>query len=302
MKKPLSRADNHAADFPMPLSDRVTVLGNYFINLFLIKGDRKTALFETGISGITDGVISQLEALGETPDYLILSHPHSDHATGLAGLMERFPKAEVLAGAGAKEFITHPKAGPLMLAEDAFMSKGLLHRGITPGRPPVDRIPDLSGARIITDTTALDLGGVALELIPVFGHSPGNIIAKVQDIVFCSDSLGFHFPGRGFWPLFFTGVKPFLSTLASIQNMAPAIICPAHQGPLQHAAATKGIQAAIDAAHFFINRVTHTTLSDRELVAQLLEESYRDEFTLYTKENIQNCNQLLVKRARQFVP
>ncbi len=284
----------------MPLSSRVTVLGNYFINLFLVTGDNETALFETGISGITDAVISQLEALGVTPDYLIMSHPHSDHATGLPGLMARFPDAVVLAGAGAREFITHPKAGPLMLAEDAFMSKGLLHRGITPGRPPIDTVPDLSDARIVTDTTILDLGGVTLELIPVSGHSPGNIIARIQDIVFCSDSLGFHFPGRGFWPLFFTGVKGYLSTQAYIKNLAPAVICPAHQGPLKNDAAARGIQAAIDATHSFINRVTHTRLPDQKLFAQLLAESYRDEFTLYTKENITNCNQLLVKRARQF--
>lgn len=284
----------------MPLSGRVTVLGNYIINLYLIKGGKETALFETGISGITDAVISQLEALGVTPDYLILSHPHSDHATGLPGLMNRFPEAEVVAGAGAREFITHPKAGPLMLAEDAFMTQGLLHRGITPGRPPIDTVPDLSEARIITDKTMLDLGDVSLELIPVSGHSPGNIIARVQDIVFCSDSLGFHFPGRGFWPLFFTGAAAYFSTLDYIQKLAPAVICPAHLGPLKHDAAAGGIQAAIDAAHAFINRVTRTLLPDQELLAQLLEESYRDEFTLYTEENIANCNQLLVKRARQF--
>ena len=300
MKKTPATADSHETDFPMPLSGRVTVLGNYFINLFLVTGDKETALFETGISGITDAVISQLEVLGVAPDYLIMSHPHSDHATGLPGLMARFPEAVVLTGAGAREFITHPKAGPLMLAEDAFMSKGLLHRGITPGRPPIDTVPDLSDAQIVTDTTILDLGNVTLELMPVSGHSPGNIIARVQDIVFCSDSLGFHFPGRGFWPLFFTGAKAYLSTLSYIQNMAPAIICPAHQGPLKNEAAVRGIQAAIDAAHFFIKRVTCTRLPDQKLIAQLQKESYRDEFTLYTKENIANCNQLLVKRARQF--
>ncbi|MCF8112592.1 MAG: MBL fold metallo-hydrolase, partial [Desulfotignum sp.] len=147
----------------------------------------------------------------------------------------------------------------------------------------------------------LDLGGVQLELIPVTGHSPGNILGRVQDILFCSDSLGFHFPGRGFWPLFFTGAAEFLATLENIKAMAPAIVCPAHQGPLKDQAARKGILAAIDAAHGFIRRVTQTRLSDRELNLQLLAESYRDEFTLYTRENIQNCNQLLVKRARQLV-
>ena len=291
---------NHQSDFPMPLTSRVTVLGNYFINLFLVQGNTKTALFEAGISGVVDTVIHQLEQLEASPDYLILSHPHSDHATGLPGLMERFPEAQVLAAAGAKEFVTHPKARPLMLAEDAFMSKGLAARGITPGRPPINTIPDLSEARVVEETFVLDLGGIFLELFPVAGHAPGNILGRTDDILFSSDCLGFHFPGRGFWPLFFTGAREFLDTLAQIQAMAPAIVCPAHQGPLKHQAAAAGIQAAMDAAHDFIERVTRTSLTDEELERQLLHESYRDEFTLYTKENITNCNRLLVKRARQM--
>jgi 2-aminobenzoylacetyl-CoA thioesterase len=288
------------SDFPMHLNSRVTVLGNNIINLFLVQGDRKTALFEAGISGVVDTVILQLEQLGTAPDYLILSHPHSDHATGLPGLMKRFPRAQVLAGAGAKEFVTHPKAGPLMLAEDAFMSKGLAARGITPGRPPIDTIPDLSGARVVEKPFVLDLGGILLELFPVAGHAPGNILGRVQDILFSSDSLGFHFPGRGFWPLFFTGAREFLYTLSQIQAMAPAIVCPAHLGPLKHQAAAAGIQAAMDAAQDFIQRVIRTRLTDQELERQLLHESYRDEFTLYTKENITICNRLLIKRARQM--
>ncbi|MDZ7666158.1 MAG: MBL fold metallo-hydrolase [Desulfotignum sp.] len=290
----------HSSDYPMPLSSRVTVLGNHYINLFLVQGDRKTALFEVGISGVVDTVIQQLEHLGKVPDFLIVSHPHTDHITGLTGLMERFPAAQVVAGAGADKFISHPKAGPLMLAEDAFMSKGLAARGITPGRAPIETIPDLSDAREVSDTVVLDLEGVALKLFPVKGHSPGNILGRMEDVLFCSDSLGFHFPGKGFWPLFFTGAKEYLDTQAQIQAMAPAIVCPGHQGPLQHQAAPAGIQAGIDAARHFIERVTRTSLTDRELEARLFEESYRDEFTLYTRENIANCNRLLIKRARQM--
>jgi glyoxylase-like metal-dependent hydrolase (beta-lactamase superfamily II) len=291
---------HHSSDYPKPLSSRVTVLGNHSINLFLVLGDRKTALFEVGISGVVDTVIQQLDYLGVEPDFLIVSHPHSDHITGLPGLMERFPAAHVVAGKGAKEFITHPKAGPLMLAEDAFMSQWLDARGVTQGRPSLDTIPDLSGARVVTDPFLLDLGGVDLELFPVAGHSPGNILGRVKDILFCSDSLGFHFPGKGFWPLFFTGAREYLNTQAQIQAMAPAIVCPGHQGPLQHQAATAGIQAGIDAAHDFIERVTRTSLTDQELERQLFNERYRDEFTLYTKENIVNCHRLLIKRAREM--
>lgn len=289
-----------SSDYPMPLSSRVTVLGNHTINLFLVQGDRKTALFEVGISGVVDTVIQQLDHLGAVPDFLIASHPHSDHITGLPGLMQRFPAAQVVAGAGAAKFISHPKAGSLMLAEDAFISKALAARGITPGRPPIDTVPDLSDAWEVSDTVVLELGGLDLELFPVQGHSPGNILGRTLDILFCSDSLGFHFPGKGFWPLFFTGAKEYLATQAQIQAMAPTIVCPGHLGPLQHQAATAGIQAGIDAARHFIERVTRTSLTDHQLEARLFKESYRDEFTLYTRENIVNCNRLLIKRARQM--
>jgi beta-lactamase superfamily II metal-dependent hydrolase len=50
-----------------------------------------------------DRVIGQLEALGVEPDYLIPSHPHSDHITGLPGLMERYPGARVVAARQTRE-------------------------------------------------------------------------------------------------------------------------------------------------------------------------------------------------------
>ena len=287
--------------FPMEISPHVKILGNYFFNLFLVTGQNKSALFESGISGITDSVITQLDSLGICPDYLIPSHPHSDHITGLPGLMERFPRARVVMAAGANEFITHPKAGPLLIKEDFFMSQGLEKMGITPGRPPLETIPIIRDALIVEETT-LDLGGgIFLDLMKVAGHSPGNLmgLVKKDKTLFCSDSLGFHYPGRGFWPLFFTSANAYISTIDLILSFNPRIICPAHQGPLKAFAASKGIEAARDITLSTIKRIKKTQLSDGELVSQMFEESYKDEFTLYTEENIQNCTKLLIKRARE---
>ncbi|MCP4720596.1 MAG: MBL fold metallo-hydrolase [Desulfobacteraceae bacterium] len=288
--------------FPMEISPHVKMLGNYFFNLFLVTGQNKSALFESGISGITDSVITQLDSLGICPDYLIPSHPHSDHITGLPGLMERFPKARVVMATGANEFITHPKAGPLLVKEDFFMSQGLEKMGITPGRPPLETIPIIRDALIVDETNSLDLGGgIFLDLIKVAGHSPGNLMGflKKDKTLFCSDSLGFHYPGRGFWPLFFTGANAYISTIDLILSFDPRIICPAHQGPLKAFAASQGIEAARDMTLSTIKRIKQTQLSHGELVSQMFEESYKDEFTLYTEENIHNCTKLLIKRAME---
>jgi glyoxylase-like metal-dependent hydrolase (beta-lactamase superfamily II) len=286
--------------FPMEITPHVKILGNYFFNLFLVTGQNKSALFETGISGVTDSVLSQLEALDISLDYLVPSHPHSDHITGLPGLMERFPGAEVVVGEGTNEFITHPKAGPLLIKEDYFMSKSLEKMGIKPGRPPLEKIPAIPGARAVVDRACLDLGGgIALDLVKVDGHSPGNLMGFVKQdrALFCSDSLGFHFPGRGFWPLFFTNARAYVSAIDLIRSFDPQVLCPAHQGPFGDV--PKAIQDSYDITLSMIQRIKDTKLSDEKLSREMFEKSYKDEFTLYTESNIKNCNHLLIKRARE---
>lgn len=287
--------------FPIEISPGVFMLGNYFFNLFLILGSKKCALFETGISAVVDRVIQQLDALGICPDYIICSHPHSDHITGLPGLAARYPSARIIAAEGAAEFIAHPKAGPLLLKEDAYMSKSLDNFGIMPGRPPLDTTPNLEPADTVHQNLTLDLGDKHLDLIKVAGHSPGNLMAKLpgQKILFCSDSLGFHFPGRGFLPLFFTGAQSYVSVLRDIKAFAPSIVCPAHQGPLKGPLAVRGIRDSLETTTRLIRDVKSSGQPDKILADRIFKTHYKDEFTLYTRDNIKNCAALLVKRARQ---
>jgi len=295
--------DHHIPEnrFPIELDKNIFILGNYFFNLFLIIGSKYSAVFEVGISGIVDSVIKQLEHLDINPDFIISSHPHSDHITGLPGLAKRYPKARIITAAGAKKFIEHPKAAPLLFKEDRFMSKSLAALNIKPGRPPLEKIPDLNVSLVINDKQSIDLGRIKLDLIKVKGHSPGNLIGILNEkkIIFCSDSLGFHFPGRGYIPLFFTRVDSYISTLNFIKEFNPSIVCPAHQGPLLGNAAVRGIQESLDITLSTIKNIKLSTLSDETLAMYLFEQSYKDEFTLYTPENIKNCMVLLVKRSKE---
>jgi glyoxylase-like metal-dependent hydrolase (beta-lactamase superfamily II) len=288
--------------FPIEIDKNIFVLGNYFFNLFLVVGQKKSALFEVGVSAISDRVISQLETLGVSPDYIIISHPHSDHVTGLPALMARYPKAGIVAATGAKEFIEHPKAAPVLIREDRFMSQNLDKLGIKPGRPTLQAIPDVSGIVAVEDETSLDLGGITLDLKKVEGHSPGNLSGRLnrQKILFCSDSIGFHFPKRGFIPIFFTGAQQYLATLNDIKDFNPAIICPGHQCPLEGKDATAGILESLNTTLETIQWIKTSDLSDEALAQIIFERSYKDEFTLYTEENIKNCASLIVKRAKEL--
>ena len=286
-------------EFPMRLENNIYMLGNYFFNVFLIIGDEKIVIFETGISAVTDIIISQIKSLSVTPDIIIPAHPHSDHITGLPGLMAQYPKAVIITAKGAREFIEHPKAGPLLIKEDQFLHKSLSQLGLMPGRKPLESIPDLKNSLEIGGKQSLDLGNITLDLIKVEGHSPGNLIAFIPElrIVFTSDSLGFHYPGRFFFPLFFTGLDEYLSTIDIIKSFNPLILCPAHQGHIKGQAVKDVLKEARDAVFRIVDIIRQKRCLDNDVTEKLFQYCYVDEFTIYTETNIRNCVKLLIKRA-----
>ncbi len=289
--------------FPMQVSHSVQVIGNYYFNLMLITGKEKTLLFEAGVSGMVDQVIRQLDMLEISPDIIVVSHPHADHVTGLPGLADRFKNARIIAGSGAKKFMAHPKAAVALIAEDRFISRRLGEEGLAPGRPSLDAAPDINRIEEISCPARLDLGGgIYFDLLPAKGHSPGALmgLAVPDQVLCCADALGFHYPGRGFWPLFFTGAAAYLETIKQIKAVTPDVICPAHQGPIMADNVSSALETAESSALEIIKIIKNTSLNDEELAKELFKMSYKDELCLYTKENITNCAGLLVQRAKEF--
>lgn len=286
---------------PKALDDNLWLLGNYFFNLYLVQGANGSALIEMGVSATVDSVIQQLEQIGADPDYLVLTHPHSDHFTGLAGLTARYPSAVVVAAQGARDFVTHPKAGAMILAEDRFLADQLARRDLPPGRPCLDSVAFPQDYLPVDGSRTIDLGGVQLRLLQVDGHAPGNLAVHVPEkgSLFLSDSLGFHYPGRGFCPLFFTGYQGYMNTLEKLSALDVDLVCPGHQGPLRGQAAVQAFDQARRASREMQARINASAEADDVLAASLYQRYYKDEFTLYSPDNIMNCMRLLVRRARE---
>jgi 2-aminobenzoylacetyl-CoA thioesterase len=286
-------------NFPFKLAEGLWVVGNYYFNLYVVRGEQASALVEVGVSAVADEVIRQLEQIGVIPSFLVVTHPHADHLTGLTRLKEKYRQALVVTGEGAEEFLSHPKASQSIVEEDAYMTKLLQSRGIIPGCPPVDHAPVLETPLVALDGDGMELGGLTLEFLAAEGHSPGNIVVHVPEIkaLMSSDSLGFRFPGRGFFPLFLTGYQPFIKTVNRMKLLKPAIVGPAHQGPLTGHQAETVFQEALEAAERVRNRVLEDNRPVEELVQEVFSEYYKDELLLYTPENIISCVRLLVKRS-----
>ena len=290
-----------ANTLPRKLADGLWVLGHYHFSLYLARGRRSSALIDAGVSATADEVIRQLEGLGVKPDYLVVTHPHPDHINGLPALRARYPESRVVAGAGAPKFIAHPKTARALVAEDAFMSAYMAGIGVRAKHSPIDQPPSLEGCLIVRDGDEIDLGGLTLRFLAAGGHAIGNILVHIPEAgaLMPSDSLGFRLPGSGFFPIFFTGFPAYIDTIDRVAALKPKILGLAHQGPIVGGEVEKAIEEARQTAVDMRERIRRDERSDEEIIRDLYGEYYRDELLLYTKENIEGCYRLIIKRSRE---
>lgn len=285
--------------YPRELAPGFWALGDLYTNLYLARGTRSCALIEAGISAGVDQVIRQLDTLSATPDAIVIPHPHPDHVTGLPGLRERYPRAEILAGQGAREFLAHPRTAAAALEADRHLWEFYRRKGLAPGRPPLDRAPNLEDAQVVSGGEDRGLGGLTLRFLELGGHAPGQLGVHVPEVgaLAVSDALGFRFPGRGFLPVYFTSYAEHLAGLDRLEALGPRILCPAHLGPLVGEVAVRAFGEARDAAHRLAVRVRDNRDRLQALAEELFHEIYVDEFLMYTEANIQTCVALLIRRS-----
>ncbi|NPU84018.1 MAG: MBL fold metallo-hydrolase [Syntrophaceae bacterium] len=288
--------------YPTRLSEGLIVLGHDYFHHYLMEGRERTALVEAGVSATADLVLGQLESLGVRPDYLVVSHPHVDHINGLPALRTAFPDATVIAGEGAPEFLAHPGTKTSLVADDRFITQFLAGKGLRTKRPPIEEPPSLDGCRIVRDGERIDLGGRTLVFLAAPGHSPGNLAVHVPEtgVLLASDSLGYHLPRQGFFPIFFTGYDDYMATIDRFETLKPRFIGLPHHGCFSGEEETpRAFAEARRAARETRARILGDARPDEDILRDLYHRSYRDELTIYSQENIIGCCRLLLRRSRQ---
>jgi glyoxylase-like metal-dependent hydrolase (beta-lactamase superfamily II) len=289
--------------FPRQIADNIWILGNDYFHIYLIKGGSFTALMEIGISATADILLEQLSFIDAKPDFLIVSHPHSDHITGLDYLRHSFPLAMVIAGKGAESFISHSKSAQFMITEDRHMTDSMNVSGLLSKKTAIKYVPSLSGCKIINDGEELDLGGLSISFLDAKGHSPGNLLMHIPNIKasLVSDSLGNHYQGRGFFPTFFTGFTDYMETIDRLEKLDPMILGLAHNGLISKKEEIRDIfQEARKAAINVENYIISSKGDDEEIAKYLFQFYYTAELKIYSPQNILNCCRLLVRRVREL--
>ena len=138
-------------------------------NCYILEDDEtnKAAVIDPG--GDADKIFDVIEADGVEVEYILLTHGHYDHTTGVPELKKRCPAARVYIhradanGAGNQLF---PLAG---------------------------QVKDLN---FYQEGDTICLGGLTIRVLETPGHSPGSVTLEVGDVLFTGDTLFFGSMGR----------------------------------------------------------------------------------------------------------
>lgn len=143
-------------------------LGSY-TNTYVVS-DEKTK--ESALIDVADNVeeISEyLESRSLKLKYIILTHCHADHMTGLRELKQRYAKAKV---------VIHEDDAPGLEKSEVNLS---CYMEVEPNFVTADRT--------LQDGDVLEVGNLKLQVIHTPGHTKGSICLLVEDALFSGDTL-----------------------------------------------------------------------------------------------------------------
>jgi len=154
-----------------------------FINTWIYSDRDLTFLVDPGPTVFIDSLKKSLNTLniGKTDlNYILLTHPHIDHAGGVGKLLESFPQANVICHPYGIKHLINPKklweASLKVLGREAE-----LYGKIEP--VPEDRISYME-----------EIEDGAIKVIETLGHSPHHQSYYFKNILFIGEACGHHYP------------------------------------------------------------------------------------------------------------
>jgi 2-aminobenzoylacetyl-CoA thioesterase len=289
---------------PRQLTDRVFLLGNHYISIYLVRGDRFSVLVEAGLSVTAPQLVAQLEHLEIDPSslkYLILTHTHADHVMGAPLIKSAFPQIKITGVSEAADLLSRKKIIDFFTREDSYTSNRLLDfKAVDPYTPQTTSLP-FTVEKIVSPGDILDLGGLTLHVLDAPGHCRGGIALwePREKTLFCSDSLGFHLPPKKFVSNFYVDYDVYLKTFETLCALGPKWICPGHCGAYGGEDAVQFIAGSRRELSWITDYVTARAHSPEALskAAEVLFERYAiDEATIFSPENTKYCVELLIRR------
>lgn len=197
-------------------------------NLGVIRSGDRAILVDAGPDEATaQAILAALRAEGLRPVGVVLTHHHADHAGGAAAL------------AAAGLVLAVPR-GEVPMVEDPSLEPRSFFGGAAP--PPWLDVPSLHGAPAGVDLPLapagglVDVAGVAVEVVPLPGHTAHHAGVRSGDVLFAGDALLGEAVLRRYGVAFCTDHDAHRATLEALAASPPPVAVPAHGRPVEDVA------------------------------------------------------------------
>lgn len=260
------------------IADRLYRLGNKGLPSYLIIGDDRTALIDSGIAYMgpvyLDEITTMVEefpALKDGPDYLLFTHSHFDHVGSAPILLKHFPKMEfgayerlfrVLGRDGAKKSIAD--------LNQKMTKRFMPDKGLDPEELDYSVISD---GLALKDGDTLNLGGrgggITIEVIETPGHTRDSISYFLPHIgaIFVGEAIGIpHGDGPYAAPEFLSSYTDYINSIEKVRAKRPRMIIFGHQGIITG-----------DTIETYLNNAVSDALDLKEKIESYLREEEMDE-------------------------
>ena len=151
--------------------DRVRIVADGFSSVAVFPlSDGRVALVDAGEDAAGEAILGELSRRRLGPEAvaaILLTHGHPDHTAAIG----QFPRAQVMA-----------LAAEVPLVEGRAGARGPVPR-LFPVSPTGVRV-----TRVLRDREVLTLGGTAIRVYAVPGHTAGSAAYLVDDVLFVGDS------------------------------------------------------------------------------------------------------------------
>jgi glyoxylase-like metal-dependent hydrolase (beta-lactamase superfamily II) len=256
-------------------------LGERFMCQYLLVGDERTLLVDTGLAGTPVGVIDPyLEQLGIEPDLVLISHADVDHCGGNRAFRERHPRAL---------FACHELDRRWIESNEALLRENYgWHAAYGFPQPDAEQMLAWLGGDAPVDLglrggETIRLGpDWRLEVLHLPGHTSGHVglwdprarAAIVIDAVLADGIYDRH--GTKLIPPRYYDLRGLRETIGRLENLRPDLLLTAHYPVLEGADALEWLatgRAFVDDVERTVRRAVVAGTTDLWELTQQVNES-----------------------------
>ena len=151
------------------------------VNTYLVVDENTKEGFIVDPGGYNPKLTKKVSDEGIEIKYIVLTHGHADHISGVNEHLDDFPDAKVVVHTNEKPMLEDPRANQSLMFGSAQTVKGDI---------------------FVNDGDELEVGNLKLKFIFTPGHTPGGmcIYVESEDVLFSGDTLFRQSIGRTDFP------------------------------------------------------------------------------------------------------